>query len=169
MEHLDYLQELGVNALYLNPIFQSTANHRYHTYDYYHVDPMLGGNDALRHLLDAAHQRGMHVILDGVFNHASRGFFQFNDILENGAASPYLDWFHVTGWPLHAYDTSRKPNYGAWWGLHALPKFNTETPAVREFLWSIGRHWIEQGIDGWRMDVPGEIRMTASGSSSAGG
>jgi cyclomaltodextrinase / maltogenic alpha-amylase / neopullulanase len=157
IEHLDYLQELGVNALYLNPVFQSTANHRYHTYDYYHVDPMLGGNDALGSLVNAVHQRGMHVILDGVFNHASRGFFQFNDILENGPASPYLDWFYITGWPLHAYETSRKPNYGAWWGLHALPKFNTETPAVREFLLSIARYWIEQGVDGWRLDVPGEI------------
>ncbi len=158
VEHLDYLDDLGVNALYLNPIFQSTANHRYHTYDYYQVDPMLGGNEALRALLDAAHGRGMRVVLDGVFNHASRGFFQFNDILENGPASPYLDWFHVTGWPLHAYETSHKPNYGAWWGLHALPKFNTDTPAVREFLLGVAGHWVQQGVDGWRLDVPGEIR-----------
>ena len=157
VERLDYLQELGVNAIYLNPIFQSTANHRYHTHDYYHVDPMLGGDAALHQLLEQAHRRGMHVILDGVFNHASRGFFQFNHILENGAASPYLDWFTVTGWPLYAYDTHHKPNYLAWWGLHALPKFNTNSPDVREFLWDVARHWVEQGTDGWRLDVPGEI------------
>ena len=103
VEQLDYLQDLGVNAIYFSPIFQSAANHRYHTHDYYKVDPMLGGNPALRTLLDAAHRRGMRVVLDGVFNHASRGFFQFNHILENGSKSPYLDWFHVHGWPLRAY------------------------------------------------------------------
>ena len=158
VEHLDYLTDLGVTALYLNPIFQSTANHRYHTHDYYCVDPLLGGDPAFRKLLKAAHRRGIRVVLDGVFNHASRGFFQFNHILENGAASPYLDWFTVTGWPLHAYDTHTKPNYVAWWGLHALPKFNTDCPEVREFLLAVARYWVEQGIDGWRLDVPGEIK-----------
>ena len=86
-EHLDYLADLGINAIYFNPIFRSGSNHRYHTHDYYQVDPMLGGNGAFRTLLDAAHARGIRVILDGVFNHASRGFFQFHDILENGPDS----------------------------------------------------------------------------------
>jgi cyclomaltodextrinase len=158
VEHLDYLQDLGITAIYLNPIFQSAANHRYHTYDYYSVDPILGGDTALETLLAEAHRRGMRIVLDGVFNHASRGFFQFNHILENGAASPYLDWFIVNGWPLYAYDSCHKPNYEAWWGLRALPKFNTHIPAVREFLLGVAVHWIEQGIDGWRLDVPGEIR-----------
>src|SRR5674476_896552 len=80
------------------PIFRSGSNHRYHTHDYYQVDPMLGGNAAFRTLLDAAHARGIRVILDGVFNHASRGFFQFHDILENGPDSAYLDWFTVEDW-----------------------------------------------------------------------
>lgn len=161
VERLDYLQDLGITALYLNPIFQSAANHRYHTYDYYHVDPLLGGNEALRTLLDEAHRRGMRIILDGVFNHASRGFFQFHHILENGPDSPYLDWFIVKGFPLYAYDEDREPNYVAWWNLHALPKFNTQNPAVREFLWDVARHWIAFGIDGWRLDVPEEINDPA--------
>jgi len=156
-EHLDYLQDLGITALYMTPIFQSAANHRYHTFDYYRVDPLLGGDAAFRTLLDKAHQRGMRVVLDGVFNHASRGFFQFNHILENGPASPYIDWFIVNGWPLYAYDSQRQPNYAAWWGLRALPKFNTDNPMVREFLLGVARYWAEQGIDGWRLDVPGEI------------
>jgi neopullulanase len=157
VERLDYLLDLGITAIYFNPIFQSTANHRYHTFDYFHVDPILGGDTALHTLLDAAHRRGIRIILDGVFNHASRGFFQFNHILENGPASPYLDWFTVKGFPLYAYDTHRKPNYAAWWDLPALPKLNIKNPAVREFLWRVGRYWIEQGVDGWRLDVPGEI------------
>ncbi len=157
VERLDYLADLGINAIYFNPIFQSTANHRYHTHDYYQVDPILGGNAAFRTLLDEAHRRGIRIVLDGVFNHASRGFYQFNHILENGPASPYRDWFHIKGYPLHAYDSQRQPNYEAWAGLRALPKFNTDTPAVREFLWGVAEYWIQQGVDGWRLDVPAEI------------
>ncbi|MBZ5587774.1 MAG: glycoside hydrolase family 13 protein [Acidobacteriia bacterium] len=158
-ERLDYLTDLGVNAIYLNPIFQSAANHRYHTYDYYHVDPLLGGNDAFRELLVACHDRGIRVVLDGVFNHAGRGFFAFHHILENGPLSPYRDWFHIRGYPLHAYDSSphRPPNYASWWGLPGLPKFNTDTPAVREYLLGVAEHWVQEGIDGWRLDVPTEI------------
>ena len=84
VERLDYLQDLGINAIYFTPVFQSASNHRYHTHDYEKVDPMLGGNAALRRLVDEAHSRGLRVVLDGVFNHASRGFFQFHDIMENG-------------------------------------------------------------------------------------
>ncbi len=157
VEHLDYLSDLGINALYFTPVFQSASNHRYHTHDYEKVDPMLGGNPALRRLIDEAHERGIRIVLDGVFNHASRGFFPFHDILENGADSAYLDWFTVKEFPLHAYDPEKAPNYAAWWGLPALPKFNTNSPEVREFLWGIGRKWIEFGADGWRLDVPNEI------------
>ncbi len=156
-ERLDYLQDLGITAVYFTPIFQSAANHRYHTHDYMRVDPVLGGDEALRFLVDEAHQRDIRIVIDGVFNHASRGFFQFNHLLENGAQSPYLDWFHVYGWPLYAYEHNRPPNYAAWFGLHALPKFNTRTPAVREYIWNVAEHWIRFGIDGWRLDVPNEI------------
>ena len=108
-------------------------------------------------LLDAAHRRGMRVILDGVFNHASRGLYQFNHLLENGQASPYLDWFPGPTFPLHAYDDGGPAGYQAWWGLKALPKFNHANPQVRAFLLGVAEYWIEQGIDGWRLDVPGEI------------
>ncbi|MBI3912879.1 MAG: alpha-glucosidase C-terminal domain-containing protein [Chloroflexi bacterium] len=156
IERLDYLQTLGVNAIYFTPVFQSAANHRYHTHDYFQIDPLLGGNAAFRALLDAAHARGIRVILDGVFNHASRGFYQFNHVLENGAASPYVDWFQFKEFPVRAYDIDA-PNYAAWWNLPALPKFNHTNPRVREFLLRVAEYWIEQGIDGWRLDVPGEI------------
>jgi neopullulanase len=156
VERLDHLASLGVTAIYLNPIFQSASNHRYHTHDYHHVDPMLGGDGALRELLDAAHARGMRVVLDGVFNHASRGFLQFSDILENGEQSAYLDWFRVHRFPLDPYGGG-EPGYDAWWNLAALPKLNTATPAVREFLWEVGERWLAFGADGWRLDVPNEI------------
>ncbi len=156
VERLDHLQELGVNAIYLNPVFASGSNHRYHTHDYFRVDPMLGGDAALDALLAAAHERGVRVLLDGVFNHASRGLLQFHDILENGAASPYVDWFHVNGFPLNAYGGGHL-GYDAWWGLPALPKFNTANPVVREFLLRVGEYWLERGVDGWRLDVPNEI------------
>lgn len=157
LEKLDYLSDLGINAIYFTPIFASAANHRYHTYDYYQVDPILGGNAAFKELLTAAHQKGIRIILDGVFNHASRGFFQFNHLMECGRESPYVDWFTVYDWPVNAFHHDQKPSYQAWWNLHALPKFNTHTPAVREFLWDVATYWLEQGVDGWRLDVPGEI------------
>jgi cyclomaltodextrinase len=159
VERLDYLQELGVTALYLNPIFASASNHRYHTFDYYEVDPLLGGNAALRELLDEAHKREMRVVLDGVFNHTGRGFWQFNHILENGGNSPYLDWFHIEDWPLrpYAHDKKNPPNYKAWANNPMLPKLNTDNSGVRDLLLDIARYWIEFGIDGWRLDVPNEI------------
>ena len=155
VEKLDYLQDLGINAIYLNPIFQSASNHRYHTHDYYQVDPLLGGNEAFKLLIEEAHKRDIKVILDGVFNHASRGFFQFNHIMEVGKDSPYVDWFHIKGYPLNAYEG--KPNYECWWGLPALPKLNTDNPQVRRYILDVARYWIEQGADGWRLDVPFEI------------
>ncbi len=156
-EHLDYLLDLGINAIYFNPIFQSASNHRYHTHDYYRVDPLLGGDRAFRSLLDTAHARGIRIILDGVFNHCSRGFFQFNHLLECGQQSPYVGWFTAYRFPLDAYNETHEPNYAAWYNLHALPKFNTDNPQVRSFLWDVGEYWVQYGIDGWRLDVPHEI------------
>jgi len=175
-EKLDYLKDLGITALYLNPIFASASNHRYHAYDYYSVDPLLGGNKAFKFLLNKAHKKGIRIVLDGVFNHASRGFWQFHHVLECGDGSPYKDWFHFDPDRL-----SRKKNwgaypgpheqqalnsgensltalgYGAWWNLPALPKFNTNSPAAREFLLQVAEYWIKFGADGWRLDVATEI------------
>lgn len=154
-EKLEYIASLGVNAIYLCPIFKSNSNHRYHTVDYFEIDPVLGTLKDFDTLVKKAHKLGLRVILDGVFNHCSRGFFQFNSLMELGKNSPYVDWFHVHGWPLHAY--SGKPNYDCWWGYPALPKFNTDNPDVRDYLFSVGEYWMKRGIDGWRLDVPNEI------------
>ena len=167
-DKLGYLEDLGVNALYLNPIFMSASNHRYHTYDYFAVDPLLGGDDAFRDLIEGAHERGMRVMLDGVFNHTGRGFWPFHHILETGRDSPYRGWFHLdqgrldAGWPLLAYPPPGTPfeafGYTAWWGLPALPKLNTDDPEAREYLFTVAEHWLRLGADGWRLDVPEEIK-----------
>jgi len=184
-EHLDHLVGLGVNAIYFNPIFQSASNHRYHTYDYLAVDPLLGGDAAFRELLDACHARGIRVVLDGVFNHASRGFWPFNHVMEVGLDSPYRDWFYfdeealragrqIRAFPedrtdvldlteapwerLEGLNSLRAFGYRAWWDLPALPKLNTDNPEVREYLYGVAEHWIRFGIDGWRLDVPEEIK-----------
>jgi neopullulanase len=193
VEHLDHIADLGATALYLTPVFQSASNHRYHTYDYLTVDPLLGGDAALRELLDATHARGMRVILDGVFNHTGRGFWPFHHVLETGAGSPYRRWFHfdeaglAAQRPLNAYPAGRLRSglatdepapgevapdgaagsaldplgYEAWWGIPALPKLNTDEPAVRAYLWGVAEHWLRFGIDGWRLDVPAEINDPA--------
>ncbi len=172
-DRLPELRELGVTALYLTPVFASASNHRYHTYDYLAVDPVLGGEPALRDLVDRTHALGMRIVLDGVFNHSGRGFWPFHHVAENGAASPYRDWFVLDDTvlaserrldPYPAVDpevdfagpTSRG-GYRAWWGLPALPKLNIWNPHVREYLLGVGEHWLRFGIDGWRLDVPTEI------------
>ena len=172
-EHLDHLVALGVNAIYFNPIFQSASNHRYHTYDYMAVDPLLGGDAALRELIDACHARGIRVVLDGVFNHASRGFWPFNHVMEVGWDSPYRHWFYfdeealkagrqVRAFPpwkrLEGVNSLRALGYSAWWDLPALPKLNTDNPEVRAYLFGVAEHWLRFGIDGWRLDVPEEIK-----------
>ena len=158
IEKLDYIQSLGITAIYFTPIFQSASNHRYHTHDYYQVDPMLGGNQALRELLDAAHSLNIKIVLDGVFNHSSRGFFFFHDVLENGSNSPWVNWFKIQDWPLAPYDGNLPANYDAWAGIRSLPTFNHDHPDVKEYILKIAEYWLEFGIDGWRLDVPYEIK-----------
>jgi neopullulanase len=184
VDHLDHLVDLGVNALYLNPIFASASNHRYHTYDYLAVDPLLGGEPAFRALLDEAHARGIRVMIDGVFNHCGRGFWAFHHVMETGGASPYRDWFTLepsfleNPGSLRAYATETGPpldlsamnlgdrdgsrslrelGYQAWWDLPALPKLNVRNPEVREYLLGVAEHWIRFGADGWRLDVPEDL------------
>lgn len=158
IEALEELQGMGVTCLYLTPIFSSAANHRYHAYDYLTVDPLLGGNAALDALIDAVHQRGMRLVLDGVFNHCGRGFWAFHHLVENGQNSPYRDWFHVHRWPVRPYpEEGMDCGYDCWWAVPDLPKFNHADPGVRDHLLAVGRHWIERGIDGWRLDVPAEV------------
>jgi glycosidase len=152
-----YLLDLGINSIYFTPIFLSPSNHRYNAVDYFQIDPKLGNLQVFKSLLDVAHRNQVRVVLDGVFNHCGRGFFAFNDILENQADSPYLDWFHIKKLPVDAYSPGDATTYLGWWKYKSLPKFNTANPHVREYIYSVARYWLEQGIDGWRLDVPNEI------------
>ncbi len=156
-QHFDYLLDLGINAIYLNPIFQSTSTHRYNTTDYLKIDNKLGTLDDFHSLVKMAHQNQVRVILDGVFNHCGRGFFAFNDILENQEYSPYRSWFYIKRFPVEAYSWGESSDFLGWWGMKSLPKLNTSNPATRQYLLDVARFWIDQGADGWRLDVPNEI------------
>lgn len=158
-EKLDYLAGLGVTTLYLNPIFEAASNHRYDTGDYRAIDPLLGTEADFRALCTAAHQRGMRVILDGVFNHTGSNSRYFNAegyYPEPGAAqsqnSEYYNWYSFHPWP---------SDYDAWWGMKTLPAVNEAQPAYRDFIFgdqdSVVRHWLRCGADGWRLDVADEL------------
>jgi cyclomaltodextrinase / maltogenic alpha-amylase / neopullulanase len=157
IDKFDYLLDLGVTAIYLNPIFLSASNHRYNINDYFAIDPRLGKMADFKALLQVAHSNNMRVVLDGVFNHCGRGFFAFADVLENQEHSSYRDWFHIKSFPVDAYSPGNAESYLAWWGFKSLPKYNTDNPAVRRYIFDVARYWIEQGADGWRLDVPNEI------------
>lgn len=156
MDHLDYLSELGINAIYFTPVFEATTNHKYDTKDYFKVDPHFGTNEKLKQLVDACHGRGIRVLLDAVFNHCGKTFPAFVDVMENGAASAYADWFYVHSWPLEVKDGI--PTYETFAFEPIMPKLNTENPEVQQYLLDVARYWIEEiGIDGWRLDVANEV------------
>jgi neopullulanase len=168
VERLDDLADLGIGGIYLNPIFAAASNHRYNTWYYFRVDPLLGGDEALRTLLDEAHERDIRIVLDGVFNHVGRGFWAFQHVLENGPGSPYTEWFYLDPdvaagrRPIEAYldrggAGMDRAGYASWWDIPSLPRVRVEHRPAREHLLSAAEHWLRFGIDGWRLDVPADI------------
>ena len=156
LQRLDYLQDLGINAFYLTPIFRAETNHKYDTSDYYEVDPAFGGMPALKRLTAEIHRRGMRLVLDGVFNHCGDHFWAFQDVVLHGPDSEYAGWFRVRSFPIQ-----RDPlTYHVCGDASYLPQFNHENPAVRSYMLDVGKYWLEEvGIDGWRLDVPFKVPM----------
>jgi len=154
LRRLDYLQALGITALYFTPVFAAPSGHKYDTADYRSIDPSLGGEGDLALLVKNAHARGIRIILDAVFNHTGTEFFAFKDVCSRGEESPFRNWYFIHDFPV---DPPSNPNYECWWGLGALPKLNTSNPEVRDYLYDVTRRWMQFGIDGWRLDVPNEV------------
>lgn len=155
IQHLNHLSSLGVNGIYLTPIFKATTNHKYDTTDYMEIDPHFGDKEVLKRLVKECHDRGIKVMLDAVFNHCGFHFEPFQDVLINGEHSKYKDWFHLREYPVK---TEPMPNYDTFAFTHMMPKFNTENPEVKEYLLNVAKYWIEEcDIDGWRLDVANEV------------
>jgi glycosidase len=155
IDNLDYIKDLGVNLLYLTPIFKSTLNHKYNTADYYEIDPQFGTLETAKDLVKACHERGIKIILDAVFNHSGHDFFAFEDLLKNQEKSQYKDWYFPYEYPV----SFEKINYYTFAnGAAYMPKLNTANPEVKEYLLKVGEYWVKEiGIDGWRLDVCDEV------------
>lgn len=155
IENLDYLTELGITCLYLNPIFLAESYHKYDTIDYYEIDPCFGTKQELKDLVKACHARNIKVLLDGVFNHCGSGFFAFLDVLKNQETSVYKDWFYQLQFPIQ-YQTL--PNYEAFAYVKEMPKLNTANKEVEAYFCMVGAYWVKEAdIDGWRLDVANEV------------
>ena len=154
IEKLDYIKSLGVKALYLTPIFKSPTNHKYDIMDYFEIDPQFGDKKDFKNLVEKAHELGIRIVLDAVFNHMSHKNPIFVDVREKGKNSKYYDWFFVEG----AEVDIERINYETFAHVYNMPKLNTSNKNVREYLIKIGKYWIEEfDIDGWRLDVSDEV------------
>ena len=156
IDRLDEVAALGVDVLYLNPIFSAGSAHGYDTFDYLEVAPNFGDSTVLRALVDAADARGMRVIWDYVPNHVGIGHWAFQDALAKGEASEYWDWFdfHV---PADSIQAGNGNHYEAWWGFGSLPELQTREPDVMDHLLEVVEGWTAFGLHGIRVDVPNEI------------
>ena len=157
--NIDYLKNLGINCVYLNPIFAAGEYHKYDLLDYYHADPCFGGDGAFREMVEALHAANIRVIIDGVFNHCGWHFFAFEDVLKNQEKSPYKDWFYDLTFPVRRPETAEElPDYACFAYERMMPKLNTANPEVRKYFCDVGAYWVrEYHIDGWRLDVASEV------------
>jgi len=154
-EKVGYLKDLGVDAIYLNPIFRANSSHRYDTIDYMEIDPSLGTEADFRELVETCHREGIRVLLDLVFNHSSTQFFAFQDLLKNQENSVYKDWYFVKEFPV---SVDFPPKYlGFSFGPY-LPKLNTDNPECKQYFLNVTRHYLRDfKVDGYRLDVADEV------------
>lgn len=158
-ENLDYICDLGFNCLYLNPVFRAGEYHKYDIVDYFHIDPCMGTDEDFLQLTQAVHERGMHIIIDGVFNHCSWYFPQFEDVVQKGEQSVYRNWFYDLTYPVVRPETEdTEPGYACFAYERKMPKLNTSNPEVQDYFARVGSYWIEKyHVDGWRLDVANEV------------
>ena len=157
INHLDHLKELGVDILYMTPIFESPSSHKYNIVDYFKIDSSFGTEADLKELVEKAHVLGMRVILDAVFNHTGEDFFAFKDIKEKQEVSKYRDWYYIEDFPLNM-KWGTKPNFKTFSYFPGMPKLNLLNDEIAEYCIGVGRYWIERcQIDGWRLDVGDEV------------
>lgn len=155
-KRMGYLESLGINGIYFNPLFASGSNHGYDTYDYERVDPRFGTNNELKTLIAKAHERNWRVILDGVFNHTGTEYPAFKSLRTLGAESPYREWYFIKRFPLEVKDG--QTTYEGWFGVPSMPKLNVMNPAVKTHLMGVATKWLtETKADGWRLDAADEI------------
>ncbi|MET1248129.1 glycoside hydrolase family 13 protein [Sporolactobacillus sp. STCC-11] len=163
INRLDYLKNLGISGIYLNPIFKSPTNHKYDTLDYYTIDPHFGDKETFRTLVQEAHKRGIRIMLDAVFNHIGSKSKQWQDVIENEQKSVYKDWFHIHSFPVRDgengnFDGKPSLSFDAFGFTTTMPKLNTANSEVQNYLLDIATYWIREfDIDGWRLDVANEV------------
>ena len=155
IEKLDYLEEIGVNIIYLSPIFMAPSNHKYDTSNYEKIDPMYGNEKILQDLIDEAKKRKIGIVLDGVFNHIGSDSIYFNkenhfDVIGayNSKDSKYYDWFNFNNWP---------DDYASWWGIKTLPSVNQANKDLQDYISKIISKYMKMGLLGFRLDVVDEI------------
>lgn len=163
IEHLDYLAELGINGVYLTPVFEAPTNHKYDTVDYKKIDPHFGDKETFRKLVQEAHKRGIRIMLDAVFNHIGDTSAEWQDVVLNEEKSAYRDWFHIHSFPVRQNENGNiegEPtlSYDTFAFTTHMPKLNTANPEVQKYLLDIATYWIREfDIDGWRLDVANEV------------
>ena len=155
-EKLDYLEDLGINTIYLTPIFESLSNHKYNIDDYLKIDEHFGDEEIFEKLVNKAHDKDMKIILDAVFNHSGFNFFAFEDLRKNGEDSKYKNWYIYDSLPLQ---TEIPVNYETFArNIPNLPKLNTANKEVQDYLLKVTEYWMKNfDIDGWRLDVADEV------------
>lgn len=157
-EKLPYIRDLGFNGLYLTPIFEAESTHKYDTKDYRKIDPAFGTLEDFKELTEKAHQLGIRVMLDGVFNHSGVLFAPWQDVLKKGPESEFFDWFMINQWPFDwSVPSTRDGKYYSFSFAWQMPKLNTNNPAVVEYFTEVCEYWMEQGVDGLRLDVAHEV------------
>lgn len=155
ISEFDYIKALGVNCVYLNPVFKSKSYHRYDISDYYELDAIFGDKVQLKEFVELCHASDIKVIFDAVLNHTGSDFFAFRDVIDNGENSLYKDWFYIYSFPI---SNGPKPNYECFSFFAGMPKLNTSNPEVVDYLTNVLKYWTcEFDIDGWRFDVADEM------------